>query len=376
MNAVSSSSRATVKGKIVVPAPMSTQNKLLDLAMQRAVDGKDGLAASLTEVCLSPGANLNANELTIVYDIIRNLVHKVEAKIRRYIAEYLANRDDVPKDLIEFLANDEISVAYPILSTSNILLDEDLVEIISSASKRHLLAIAIRSSLTEEVSDALISTGDEDVITTLLYNNAAHINLSTLRDLVEMSEACAGYQEPLLHRHDVTRDMAAQMYGWVGDALKKYIVGHFNIDPNDIDRAASNAVVKGIVKDSPAVESKKKRPQLPEIEVQMLLALNNNDMRQYEALFRQASGLDIATLSRVLYDSKPESLAVAARACNFSLELFAASLTHLHGGEDKTAFQATKKFAQTVDYFKKLDAGAASNIIQDWRKRGGGMSWN
>ena len=69
--------------------------QLLDLAMDRAIDGKGGLAASIAETCLDPNSNLGEKELSLAFDIVRILIDKVELDIRRNIAEYLAERDDV-----------------------------------------------------------------------------------------------------------------------------------------------------------------------------------------------------------------------------------------------------------------------------------------
>src|SRR3546814_18095714 len=130
----------------------SSYERLLELAHQRAIDGKGGLAASIAEMCLAAKSDLTARELALAFDILRMLVDQVEVQIRRHIADYLAERDDVPHDLITFLANDEITVSYPILVHSRLLKDEDLIEIILSRTQPHPLALAIRPNLTEQVS--------------------------------------------------------------------------------------------------------------------------------------------------------------------------------------------------------------------------------
>src|SRR3546814_20933345 len=88
----------------------SSYERLLELAHQRAIDGKGGLAASIAEMCLAAKSDLTARELALAFDILRMLVDQVEVQIRRHIADYLAERDDVTHDLITLLANDEITV--------------------------------------------------------------------------------------------------------------------------------------------------------------------------------------------------------------------------------------------------------------------------
>jgi len=103
---------------------MSSHNeKLLELAMQRATGGKGDLAASIAETCLAPGAGLSGSELSLAFDIVRILIDSVEVGIRRHLAAYLAERDDVPEDLVEFLVNME-----PALSTFFSTIDFDGVQ--------------------------------------------------------------------------------------------------------------------------------------------------------------------------------------------------------------------------------------------------------
>ena len=48
-------------------------------------------------------------------DILRQLIHDVEMKVRRVLAELMASESDAPHDLIAALANDQIEVAHAIL---------------------------------------------------------------------------------------------------------------------------------------------------------------------------------------------------------------------------------------------------------------------
>jgi uncharacterized protein (DUF2336 family) len=75
------------------------------------------------------------------------------------------------------LARDEsIDVAGPILRRSNSLTDEDLLAIASNDSQDRLLAISKRSSLSEKVSDVLVTHGNRDVVLSVTQNEGARFS--------------------------------------------------------------------------------------------------------------------------------------------------------------------------------------------------------
>jgi uncharacterized protein (DUF2336 family) len=93
--------------------------------------------------------------------------------VRQTISAQLATFKETPPELAAMLANDEIEVAYPILTQSEVLQDAQLIETIRNRTLEHQMAIAIRHTVPVVVSDALVETGDEDIIRTLLENSGA-----------------------------------------------------------------------------------------------------------------------------------------------------------------------------------------------------------
>ena len=155
--------------------------------------------------------------------------------VRRTLAERLAMLPSAPRDLIVELANDQIEVAHPILMGSNVLHDTDLIEIIHQRTLEHQLAIAMRKNINELVTDALVESGNEDVIKVMLENPSARISRATMEYLVEQSKRVDTYQNPLLKRPDLEPQLAKRMYLWVSAALRTHIVTKFNIDVSALD---------------------------------------------------------------------------------------------------------------------------------------------
>ena len=210
---------------------MSTHNeKLLELAMQRAVTGKGDLAASLAENCLTPGVGLTETELALAYDIVRILIGSVDVEIRRHLAEYLAERDDLPDDLAVSLIHDDIAVAYPVLVHNQTLSDGMLVDVIEKRTCQHRMAISIRRAVGKQVSNALVACGDPDVVESLLYNKSAVFDADALEEVIEAYGHISALHLPLVRRRELSDEQARRLSNHVGGSLRRHLMSHFDFE--------------------------------------------------------------------------------------------------------------------------------------------------
>ncbi len=151
-------------------------NELIGLARDKSVEGRTRLVQIVGDLFFDTDTILRDAERSIMSDILRQLIHDVEMKVRQVLAVRVASESNAPRDLISVLANDQIEVAHAILTQSTVLQDIELVEIVEHRTFRHQLAIAMRNTVSETVSVALIGTGNVDVIKTLLENDNADIS--------------------------------------------------------------------------------------------------------------------------------------------------------------------------------------------------------
>lgn len=185
---------------------------LLDLARDRSVNARQELVDTVSGLFFDQGQTVSDQERTLMVDILRHLIHDVEMSVRKKLAERLADRPDVPRDLIVSLANNVIEVAHPILANSTVLHDMELIEVIRVRTSEHQLVIAMRRQVSEPVTDALIETGNVNVIGRLLENPNVDILQAAMAYLVEQSRQVDVYQKPLLNRADLGPALASRMY--------------------------------------------------------------------------------------------------------------------------------------------------------------------
>ncbi len=127
---------------------------------------------------------LSATERMIAIAIIEAILPEVEVAIRRALSEALKASPHLDRALAKRLANDVLEVADPFLAQSLALLDEDLIEIIERHGAGHAQAIARRFVHGVAVTDALIRTGDELVVTRLAANDNSSISTGGLHQIL------------------------------------------------------------------------------------------------------------------------------------------------------------------------------------------------
>ncbi len=305
----------------------SSYDRLLKLAHQRAIDGKGGLAASIAKMCLDSRADLNEEELQLTFEILRQLIDKVEVQIRRYIADYLAERSDVPHDLVTYLANDVVNVAYPVLVHSVQLTDQDLIEIIKNQGAGHQLAVAKRGRLSGEVSESLIKSGTLEVLQQVFKNEMATINENGFVRATVRSMSEHELQGVILRRRDLPLSVPAVMYGFVGAALRDHISNNFKISLAKLDDATGSAIDRLMTEKRAAISWSDAEGR--DHDQRLLGAVESGGLSSLVGVLARLMGTENDDIQTMLKQDEPNSLATVLRAFGVSRDQFIGFLQRL-----------------------------------------------
>ena len=219
--------------------PLAGLNQLLDLAKKRSPDDQHRLlmgVAGLYESAADHGGAPDA-----LADIFVALTRSAEREIRQVLAQRLAKVDWAPVALVRMLAADEIQIARPVIAASPLLLDDDLLQLLTDCSIEHQIQVALRPDLGAAVARAIIAGGDPAVMTALATNRSAQIEGSAFADLVDRSRQLAALRAPLTRHPSLDEDLALRLYQWVGEALRQAISDRFTIDPARLAQAVQDA---------------------------------------------------------------------------------------------------------------------------------------
>lgn len=144
------------------------------------------------------------DEQVAQYDeVLCQLAELVEVEARIHVATLLAPLARAPGTVVVKLANDTIEVAKPLLEFSNVLSDDDLIDIITRQSEAHREAIAGRRQVAERVGEAIAEHGKANSVIRLVRNANAELGPATLEKLVERASEDPQLAEDLRGRGDI-----------------------------------------------------------------------------------------------------------------------------------------------------------------------------
>ncbi len=348
--------------------------QLFGLARDKSVAAREALTATITDLFFERGNVLTDRERSLMTEILRQLINDVESSVRRALAEKLAHQKDAPRDLIVALANDEISVAQSILMHSEVLCDEELIEIIHQRTLEHQLAVAMRKSVSEIVSDALVGTGNVDVTSALLENHDARISAKTMEYLVEQSERVDSYQNPLLRRPELDPELARRMLWWVSAALRRHILDNFLIKPSDFDDAleASASELAGLPVDETPSKSEELVDSLSDsktISPHLLVeTLRQGEIALFEAMLAKMTGIRSTVVRRLLFERGGEGLAIACRYVNIEPPIFASIFLLSRKARPNDPPPARGEIKRILAFYEKTSPEAAGQVVRTWQR--------
>ena len=169
--------------------------------------------------------DIPAVERSAIQDRLIGLLEKLAEdelpRVRAIVAEEIASCPTVPRAIARRLARDaEMAVCGPILEYSPLLSDEDLIEIIAtSGAPGAAAAIARRACVSTSVSDAVVTSRDEDAIGELLSNKGARIREDTMERIIERAPGIKTWHKPLVVRPELSMRAVRRIATFVSRAL-------------------------------------------------------------------------------------------------------------------------------------------------------------
>ncbi len=350
--------------------------ELFVLARDKSSEGRQTLFENMRDMFLDGGSSVSDREKALMGEILRQLVHDVEKKLRKSLAEKLAQRSDIPHALIVELANDEFEVAHPILLESNVLQDTDLIETVKHRSMEHQLTISMRNNLSEDVSEALVETGQEDAIASLLNNHGAKISRHVMDYLVSESKRVDSYQNPLVQRPDLPPELAERMSWWVSAALREHISDKFSLDLSELDDVIETVAKEqfGINQDDLPPTSKaddlvERLSDLGELDVSFLIkALRQGEISLFKSAFCKLTGLKLMLMRRILFEPGGEALVILCRAVDVGADTFSELFELSRRAKDREEEISGQQMDRLHALYAKTKQEDAKRILKRWRR--------
>jgi uncharacterized protein (DUF2336 family) len=191
--------------------PASTTNNLLDELQIALTHGNVARRVEtlrrVTDLFIEGAVDFSSEQIGLFDDVFQCLMEHIETSAKTLLANRLAPLDAAPPLTIRALAFDDlIEVAAPVLSRSERLDDETLIETARNKSQAHLVAISTRRVLSGAVTDILVLRGNDEVIHNTVNNPGASFSERGYTRLIDRAEGddnlatCLGLR-PTIPRH-------------------------------------------------------------------------------------------------------------------------------------------------------------------------------
>ena len=161
----------------------------------------------VTDLFINGAVDFSNEQIALFDDVFQCLILHIETSAKALLSNRLAPIDTAPPLTIRTLAFDDvIEVAGPVLSRSERLDDEALIETARNKSQAHLMAISTRRVLSGAVTDVLVLRGNDEVIQSTVNNPGAEFTERGFNRLVNRAEGddnlatCVGLR-PSIPRH-------------------------------------------------------------------------------------------------------------------------------------------------------------------------------
>ncbi|MBN9671743.1 DUF2336 domain-containing protein [Roseibium aggregatum] len=194
---------------------------LIKLALEGSDEARRRLFAQLSELMTAKLEERTDRELAIFSEVILKLYAFASAKDRARLAQKLATHTSLPHPLACRMAEDDLSIAMPILASCPVLTQDDLLDFVERLSKAHLQVIARRTDLSPGVSDRLVEKGDTPVQRILAGNREIELSRATMLKLVRLAAEDTVLREDLALRSDLPPSVCRSLLPLVDSETKK-----------------------------------------------------------------------------------------------------------------------------------------------------------
>ncbi|WP_207480337.1 DUF2336 domain-containing protein [Arenibaculum pallidiluteum] len=347
--------------------------RLVEKARDRSPDARREVATTVGDLYMGPAASLTETERAIVLDILGLVIRDAERTVRVTLAARLAEDSAVPRALALQLAGDEIEIARPVLLHSDLLGDDDLIDLVRRHATPHQLAIAARRVVSPPVGDALVGTGDAAVAAVLVRNAGARLSPGAVSILAEAAQRSADLGEPLLQRPELTPELAARLYWFVSVEFRRSLLRRFPIPADQLDRALQGTVQRLI--DSSRRGLGPEHVMLADrlhaagsIDAAVLIqVLRVGRFELFAMLFGRLAGLPPQTIAQTISDPGGEGLALACRALEIDKGHFASIFLMARGARRGEQVVDPRELTRVLSFFDRVPVERAKAVLAAWR---------
>jgi uncharacterized protein (DUF2336 family) len=357
---------------------MTAPTSLLDELASALTGGNDArrveMLSRITDLFLGSAGHHSPDQINIFDEVIAKLASAIEAKARAKLAIRLAGVPSAPKGVVQMLAfDDDIEVARPLLRESERLDENDLIANANSKSQAHLAAISERQSLSEALTDVLVTRGDRQVVQSVVKNTGARFSDAGFRMLVQRSSKDDALAVHVGARGDLPRQHFLELLEHASASVRTRLAAE-----NPAARAALEGVLSDVVGGIQSATRKvsshyvaatttvaaiKRTGRLGESEVYQFARAGK--FEETAVALSLLAEIELDAVERALHDRNHDMVLVIAKVAGMSTTT-AKALLLLKTAERGISAQGLDQALRT---FEKLQVATARRVVAFYQSR-------
>jgi uncharacterized protein (DUF2336 family) len=348
---------------------------LFTLAHDRSEAGRIALAEKLADLFLGPPMRLTEAQEAQVNALIEELLTNNNYIVRRELAKRLAAASRLPRKMAMTLAKEPIELAGPVLTHCEQFTDEDLITVVETQSRNHALAVAARQSINEAVADALIVTGDIEIMKTVAANLGAKLSPNGIAALTEAARTTLVLQQPMVVRPELTTDLALHLYWWLEADLRRATLERFILGTGQLDLALAKTIEDRLnasiferfngEKMADLADWFEERGALTPRILPQILRLNHFSL--FNIVLGRMVDLDKELIKTIIRLHGGRPLAAVCRALNVEKAAFVSIFLLSRGARPDEHIVHPHELTEALQAFDRLTPALGRDLVATWR---------
>jgi len=216
-------------------------NRVGKASIRRALQGQtaESRANAVQKICRDiRSIDMTEAERAFATKLMERICLDVSDLVRRALAVTLQSSQSLPRHIALSLIEDIDSIAVPILASSPVLTDNDLVSVLKSKAADKIRAIAQRKTLSLHISHAIVSFGDGIATARVAANDGAMISPETAQVIADLYADDDLIREAALSRHDMPPAVIAKLIERSTDKISSNLISYPGMTDQRADKIA------------------------------------------------------------------------------------------------------------------------------------------
>ncbi len=347
---------------------------LYRLARSSTAEDRQNLSEAIASILAT---SLTERQKQIASDILLTILKEAETDLRQQLSERLAVEDDMPEELMEYLAcDDEFCVAEPVLIHSPQLSETFLINLVKEKTPEYWRAIAQRRKISMELASLLIGMSDNETLQILVSNPGAVIDDTSIHWLVGVAKNMLELQEPILMRPEITTKMATELYWYVSKNLRQKIVDEFHVDQAKIDQALESIMQNQIhVKQGKSNITEDMRAYVKRLKNRgritshyMIDTIKKRNLPLFKCMLCETTELEEQFVEDIFDKKQDKKLATALRSFGMTKADFTTIYLLIRSHSEESRVTNSSELNKLLNHYDTMTVASANNIVKKWRQ--------